>query len=436
MVDLQVQRKRDAALMHSAIALGQASGPRLIEREFIHRNVRKPRVYPKVKTGLEVFLRSRIDAVNHLRIGLLCNQASVNSQLQSAVDLFADKFGQRLTAIFTPQHGFWGEEQANMIETQHSVHRRLGIPVYSLYSETRQPTPEMLDRIDCLVVDLQDVGTRVYTFIWTLLAAMQACEQAGKLVVVLDRPNPLGGAVCEGPMLAAGFESFVGNSHIPLRHGLTIAELAELFHRRHTPKLALVKIAMEGWERSLMFDRTGLPWVWPSPNMQRLETAVLYPGQVLLEGTNLSEGRGTTLPFEVTGAPYIKAEEWCEELSRYELPGVRVRPIRFRPVFDKWKNQSCGGLQIHIVDPEQVRSVAVTLAMLQTARELSPNEFEWLPPPYEYETEKLPIDILAGTPSLREAVDLKILGNRQEVDRMTELNITEWKELSCASWLY
>ncbi len=390
----------------------------------------------QVKTGLEVLLAAKACPLDGQRIGLLCNQASVNTELESAVTLFSNRFGKQLTAVLTPQHGLWGEEQANMIETGHSLHPELGIPVYSLYSETRQPTAVMLDSFDCLVVDLQDVGTRVYTFIWTLLACMQACQQAGKRVVVLDRPNPLGGLICEGPMLQAGLESFVGNSLIPLRHGLTMGELSRLFQKRHAPDVELEVVPMHGWRREMLFSATGLPWVWPSPNMQRFETAVVYPGQVLLEGTNLSEGRGTTLPFEISGAPYIDPNRWCQALERFSFPGVVLRPLRFRPVWDKWAGESCGGVQIHVVGAEQVRSVALTVALLHTARALAPESLEWLPPPYEYEFEKLPIDILLGSQALRKRLESGEKMGLEEIEELLAVGMLEWDQLRREFWLY
>lgn len=391
----------------------------------------------RVRIGLEIFLDAHTRRVDGLRVGLLCNQASVSSRLEAAVELFAQRFGPRLSAIFTPQHGLWGEQQANMIETDHSTHHQLGIPVYSLYSETRQPTPAMLDQIDCLVVDLQDVGTRVYTFIWTLLACMKACAVAGKRVIVLDRPNPLGGRICEGPMLVEGHQSFVGNSLIPLRHGLTICELALLFQNRHTPPLELDCIAMEGWSRDQYFPDTGLPWVWPSPNMQRFDTAVVYPGQVLLEGTNLSEGRGTTLPFEVAGAPYIAdPHELCAALRRYRFSGVDLRPLRFRPAFDKWQGQSCGGLQIHVNDPAQFRSVPLTLALLHEVRQRAAEQFAWLPPPYEYEYHKLPIDILLGAPAVRTALEAGKLQDAATIEQYLQPGLDAWQADARRVWLY
>lgn len=374
---------------------------------------------------MEVFFAERAAELQQVRIGLLCNQASVDSGLRASVELFASRYGRRLTALFTPQHGLWGEEQANMIETAHSRHRRLGIPIYSLYSETREPSPSMLDEIDVLVVDLQDVGTRVYTFIWTLLACMRACEKAGLPVWVLDRPNPLGGEVCEGPMLLSGLESFVGNSAIPLRHGLTIAELARLFHQRHTPALQLTCVPMAGWRRDYLFHDTGLPWVWPSPNMQRFETALVYPGQVLLEGTNVSEGRGTTLPFEVCGAPFLDGQAWCEALN-FDFPGIHLRPLRFRPVFDKWSGVSCGGVQLHVTQPRLVRSVTLTMALLHSAAQLAPEQFSFLPPPYEYEYHQQPIDILLGDQTLRRALQAGEFKDVASMEQALQAGLDAW----------
>ncbi len=383
----------------------------------------------RVKLGLEVFLASVSNELLGSRIGLLCNQASVNGGLELAVDLFANRFGTRLTAVFTPQHGLWGEQQANMIETPHAVHPRLGLPIYSLYSETRQPTAEMLESIDVLVVDLQDVGTRVYTFIWTLLACLKACEAAGKQVIVLDRPNPVGGLVSEGPMLEVGFESFVGNSAIPLRHGLTICELARLFQSRHAPGVDLTCMPMAGWSRDNYFCDTGLPWIWPSPNMQRFETALVYPGQVLLEGTNLSEGRGTTLSFEVVGAPFLDPWELCALVERDQHPGVAVRPTYFRPTFDKWQNQTCGGLQIHVLNHRELRSVELTLSLIRAAKQLAPEHFQWLEPPYEYEMNLPPIDILFGSSALREALEALPNGSWEgsELELLSRLGMDGWE---------
>jgi uncharacterized protein YbbC (DUF1343 family) len=250
---------------------------------------------PRIESGLERCLTDPPTILHGAKFGLLMNQASVDRQFRYACDLLNEQFPGQLAALFSPQHGLWGEEQANMIESPHNRYEPLGLPVHSLYSQTRQPTTEMLRGLDVLVVDLQDVGTRVYTFTWTVQQCLVACAAAGVAVVILDRPNPLGGVIMEGPLLEPGYESFVGGATIPLRHGLTVGELARLLNNEQQIGANLQVAPMAGWRREMLFDQTGLPWVMPSPNMPRVTTALLYPGQVLLEGTNLSEGRGTTV---------------------------------------------------------------------------------------------------------------------------------------------
>jgi uncharacterized protein YbbC (DUF1343 family) len=361
---------------------------------------------PRVKVGLERLCESPSDSplADGHRFGLLMNQASVDASFRYACDVLAESFPGQLAAIFTPQHGLWCEEQANMIESAHGRYEPLGVPIYSLYSETRRPTAEMLAGLDCLVVDLQDVGTRVYTFAWTIRECLIACAAAGVRVVILDRPNPLGGQIAEGPLLEHEFESFVGGAAIPLRHGLTLGELARLMNAEQNIGAALEVVPIGGWRREMLFDECGRPWVAPSPNMPRVTTALLYPGKVLLEGTNLSEGRGTTLPFEIVGAPFIDPHWLARELRNVHLPGIAIRPVRFVPTFDKWKDQRCGGVAIHITEAKAVRSVVMTVQILAAIKRLYAKEFAWLPPPYEYEHEKMPIDILFGSSRLRQAL--------------------------------
>jgi uncharacterized protein YbbC (DUF1343 family) len=358
--------------------------------------------FPLVQTGLECCLKEPPEVLRGARLGLLFHQASVDAQLRDASELFATSFPHApLSCLFSPQHGVWGEEQANMIETSHGNDARWGIPRYSLYSETRRPTPEMLRQIDCLVIDLQDVGTRVYTYAWTVVHCLQACAESRIPMVILDRPNPLGGTVAEGPRLHPDYASFVGMAPIPMRHGLTIAELARLCNELLGINCELHVVRMKGWQREMMFPETGLPWIPPSPNMPRFDTTVVYPGQVLLEGTNISEGRGTTLPFECLGAPFIDPYDLLNELDDPESHGVKLRPIYFRPTFDKWKGVRCGGLAWHWNRASLVRSYEMTIRILVGIWRRWPNEFAWLDPPYEYEYEKPPIDILSGSPTLR-----------------------------------
>jgi uncharacterized protein YbbC (DUF1343 family) len=389
-----------------------------------------------VQFGLDCCVADPPVTLRGARFGLLMNQASVDSRLRYACDLLAAAFPGQLKALFSPQHGLWGEEQANMIESAHSRYEPLGLPVYSLYSETRRPTPEMLDSLDCLVVDLQDVGTRVYTFVWTVQQCLIACAEARVGVVILDRPNPLGGQIVEGPILEPDFQSFVGGWPIPLRHGLTLGELAQLINQEQQIGARLEVLRMEGWRREMLWSETARPWVWPSPNMSRAETTLLYPGQVLLEGTNLSEGRGTTLPFEVTGAPFIDPHALLAELEQFDHPGLTLRPIRFVPTFDKWQGQRCGGIAFHVTEPLAVRSVAMTIALLDAVRRLYPGDFAWLRPPYEYEPVKPPIDILFGSSRLRERLAEPEPLTSREISQFTSFDEALWQQRTAPCRLY
>ncbi len=390
---------------------------------------------PSVHIGLEVLLENPPSFLLGSRFGLLMNQASVDSRLRYGCERLAERFPGQLASIFSPQHGLWCEEQDNMIETRHSVYKPLGIPVHSLYSETRRPTPEMLEGLDCLLIDLQDVGTRVYTFIWTVTHCLEACAEAGVPVFVLDRPNPLGGETCEGPVLEEGYMSFIGLAAIPIRHGLTIGEVALLVNDMLEIGAELHVVAMSGWHREMYFPQTGCPWVAPSPNMPRLETAVVYPGQVLIEGTILSEGRGTTMPFEVVGAPFIEPDRLAAAMSDYSTPGLTIRPVRFVPTFNKWANESCGGVALHYREPSAVRSYATTVALLACVRSLCPEQFTWLPPPYEYEETLMPIDILSGSSRLRKTIDAGST-TPADVDRLAALDVEAWWEKAHPFLLY
>ncbi|MBZ5558740.1 MAG: DUF1343 domain-containing protein [Acidobacteriia bacterium] len=344
-------------------------------------------------------------ALNGRRVGVVCNPASVDRELRHIADRLFTHPGTTLTAIFGPQHGFRSDVQENMIETGHAVDDIRRVPVYSLYSETREPTAEMLRDVDVLVIDLQDVGTRIYTYIYTMANCLVAARKHGVKAIVCDRPNPIGGAAVEGPMLVKGFESFVGMYPIPMRHGMTIGELARLFNDEFGIGADLEVIAMEGWRREMYHEETGLPWVMPSPNIPTNETAVVYPGTVLFEGTNVSEGRGTTRPFELIGAPWVIGEHFADALNRLDLPGVRFRPVVFEPTFHKHAHASCGGCQIHVLDRAAFRPVETGVALLEAFRAAGRDRFAWREPPYEYEATKPPIDILAGSSALREAIE-------------------------------
>jgi uncharacterized protein YbbC (DUF1343 family) len=342
------------------------------------------------------------------RVGIVSNPASVDAEFQHIVARLAAQKDIRLGAIFGPQHGFRADVQDNMIETPHARDTSRRVPVYSLYSETREPTAEMLKNVDVLVVDLQDVGSRIYTFVYTMAHCLRAGKKHGVPVIVCDRPNPIGGIKIGGPMLEKGFESFVGQFPIPLRHGMTIGELASFFNDACGINAELTVMPMEQWQRSMHFDETGVPWVMPSPNMPTLDTAVVYPGTVLFEGTNVSEGRGTTRPFEIIGAPWIDAEALAAKLTAHRMPGVHFRANVFEPTFQKHAGQACGGVQIHVLDRNAFLVVQTAVAVLMEIRALDLTRFEWRQPPYEYETEKLPFDILAGSSALRQQIEAGI----------------------------
>jgi uncharacterized protein YbbC (DUF1343 family) len=334
------------------------------------------------------------------RIGALLHPASVSAKLEHASRILEHYNGDlfRLAALFGPQHGFLGQTQDNMVEWKSYQHPRLHIPVYSLYGEQRKPTPEMLEDLDVLLVDLQDVGARYYTFIWTLYLCMRACEKADVALVVLDRPNPITGVITEGPVLDPNYKSFVGLHPIQVRHGKTIGELAQQFRDEAFPDCQLSVLPMKNWERAIWFDQTGLPWVMPSPNMPALDTAIVYPGMCLLEGTNISEGRGTTRPFEIFGAPFIDAEAFCRDLNDLKLSGVFFRETYFQPTFHKFAGELCGGAQLHIVDREKLRPFLTGIEIIKCIRKNYLKQFQWKQPPYEYEWKKLPIEVLIGGP--------------------------------------
>lgn len=343
-----------------------------------------------------------------LRIGIVCNPASVDARFEHVIDRVHREGAVRVAAIFGPQHGFRADVQDNMIETAHARDWRRRVPVYSLYSETREPTAEMLRGVDALVIDLQDIGVRVYTFIYTMANCLRAGRKHGVPVVVCDRPNPIGGLQVEGPVLERGFESFVGQFPIPMRHGMTIAELARSFNDHEQIGAELKVVPMEGWSRDMYYDDTSLPWVMPSPNMPTLDTAIVYSGTVLFEGTNASEGRGTTKPFEMIGAPWVEPDTFADRLNAYRLPGVHFRPVVFEPTFQKHARETCGGCQIHVLDRTVFRPVETGIALLAECRQASPSRFAWRQPPYEYEHDRLPIDILAGSEQLRQQIDARV----------------------------
>lgn len=386
-----------------------------------------------VRTGLEILLQRRPSRLKSARVGLIANPTSVDSRLRHAADLFFERKDFRLTALLGPEHGTRGEAQ-DQIEVADARDEATGVAVYSLYGSSRVPTPEMTRDIDMLVFDLQDVGSRYYTYIYTMAHVMEACARDNKRMLVLDRPNPITGTAVEGNVLQNGYRSFVGLYPLAVRHGMTAGELALMMNEEFGIGCKLEIIAMRGWKRSMWFDQTGLPWVIPSPNMPTLETATVYPGGCLIEGTHLSEGRGTTRPFELAGAPYVRPDDLVKELQRDHLPAVRFRPLYFQPTFNKWAGQRCGGVQVHVVDRNRFKPFLTYIAIIRSVYRLYPDRFEWRSPPYEYEHEKLPIDILCGTSRIREQIEAgKSLG---EMEKAWQGDLARFRKLRQKYLLY
>lgn len=387
-----------------------------------------------ISLGIEQLINLRPEWLAEKRLGLLCNQASTDSKLTHSRDLINKAFPGRLTCLFSPQHGFFSEKQDNMVESDHIVDKASGIPVFSLYGKERRPTREMFEHLDVLLVDIFDVGTRVYTFLYTLAYCMEAAATFKKKVLILDRPNPLGGAAVEGNLLKPECSSFVGLYPLPMRHGLTFGELTLLINTRFGIDVDLEVIPMAGWRRKMIFRDTGLPWVFPSPNIPTPETALVYPGQVIWEGTNVSEGRGTTLPFELFGAPFIDHERVFKQIENIPLPGCVLRPLVFTPVSNKWAGEECSGFQIHITNPLKFLPYRTSLALLQAIMVLFPNDFEFKHPPYEYEYERFPLDLILGDVSLKQA--LARGEDLLDLEKEWQRDLKGFKELRKSVFLY
>jgi uncharacterized protein YbbC (DUF1343 family) len=371
-----------------------------------------------VELGLERLLEEDRAALRGARVGLICNQASVDHSYRHAADLLHEHPDIQLRALFGPQHGIRGDVQDNMIESGHGVDRKTGLPVHSLYSETREPTDAMLNDIDVLLFDMQDVGCRIYTFVYTLANCMRAARRLGKKVIVCDRPNPINGVSIAGNILEPEYASFVGQYPLPTRHGMTVGELGRMFNDHFQIGCDLEIIPMHGWERAHWHDDTDAPWVLPSPNMPTLDSATVFPGTVHFEGTQVSEGRGTTRPFELIGAPYIDPDAYADKLNELGLPGVYFRSCAFQPTFQKHGGVTCGGVQIHVLDRNSFEPWFAGIAMAKFAHDMYPNEFRWKVPPYEYVYDKNPFDVISGTAKIREAFE-----------QGTELDaIREWAE--------
>jgi uncharacterized protein YbbC (DUF1343 family) len=388
----------------------------------------------KVLTGLESLIARPHQWISNERIGLLCNPASVDRHLTHTRRLVAQAFPEQLKTLYSPQHGFFAEKQDNMIESGDIIDPLLQIPVFSLYGQTRIPDARMFEPIDVLLVDLQDVGTRVYTFIYTLSYCLEAARDYNIRVVILDRPNPINGITVEGNCLAADCVSFVGRYPIPMRHGLTIGEIGSLFNAYFGIGCDLAIIPMRGWKRNMLFGDTGLPWVAPSPNLPTPMSTLVYPGQVLWEGTNVSEGRGTTQPFELVGAPFMDVQKILSTLEKTKIPGVIFRPAVFEPASNKWLQTACHGFQIHVTDPQRYQPYATTLRLLQAVILHHREQFEWKAPPYEYEFERMPIDLIMGDGTIRQR--LENLDPLDEIEASWQGELNQFKKISKQFQLY
>ena len=358
-----------------------------------------------VITGLEAILEKFPPELSGKRIGILCHAPSITRKFDHITEIFHNSGKCRLTAIFGPQHGIHGQTQDNMIEWQSARHPVYGIPLFSLYGEHRKPTSAMLENIDILLIDLQDVGTRIYTYIWTVKLCMEACSEAGIPVWILDRPNPAGCMPFDGPVLKKEYFTFVGGASIPLCHRMTVGEMALWLKEKYFPGLELNVVWMKNWNRTLEYNKTGLPWVIPSPNMPSAQTTLVYPGTVLIEALNMSEGRGTTLPFELFGAPFINPEKLKKNLVSRNIKGCAFRIHNFIPTFHKFAGELCNGLQLHITDIKTFRPVETALELFDAIIETSPpGSLAFNPPPYEYENHLMPFDILSGDAGMRDCL--------------------------------
>ncbi len=364
-----------------------------------------------VATGLDQFEEKHWKRLKGQTLGLLSNQASVDHNLKNAKDAISALLPGHLKVLFGPQHGSRGEDQDNMVETEDYFDPELHIPVFSLYGNKTSRLSNILNTIDLLIIDLQDVGTRVYTFISTMLSCLREVARAGKRVLILDRPNPLGGIIVEGNLLRPEFYSLVGPFALPMRHGMTIGELAHLLNDVFKIDCDITVLPLKGWHRHMLWKDTGLRWIMPSPNMPLFETALVYPGQVIWEGTNVSEGRGTCRPFEIFGAPFINPSIIKKMLASKDIEGCYLQEYYFRPTFNKWKSKLCGGFMIHVGNPNIYKPYQTSLALLRIILETYRDKFAWKQPPYEYEFTKLPIDLIFGDSSIRPALEA---GNKIE----------------------
>jgi uncharacterized protein YbbC (DUF1343 family) len=388
---------------------------------------------PCVTIGLEKLQHHLLPDLKDQRLGLLANPASIDSQFTHAVQIIQNVFPGCLTTIFSPQHGFYAEKQDNMIESPHGREPELNIPIYSLYSKTRMPTPGMFADMDTLVVDIQDVGTRVYTFIYTISFCLELAARMNKKVIVLDRPNPIGGCQVEGNILQPDAVSFVGRFPIPMRHGMTVGEICRFFNQQFHMGCDLTVVPMTGWKRHMYWPDTGRTWIPPSPNLPTPLSCMVYPGQVIFEGTNVSEGRGTTLPFELFGAPFLDTAAMAPVLNQV-ISGAHFRPVCFQPTSGKWQDQVCKGFHIHVTDKNIFTPYSASLLALQLIMKHHPDAFAFKQPPYEYEYDRLPMDLILGNRDLRESICA--MADIKTIEHLWQKDLSDFKALSSTYYLY
>ena len=398
-------------------------------------------VTPVVRSGLDRLLAEEIHQLVGRRVGLICNASSITSDLRHAADVLAAREDVGLVQLFGPEHGIRGDAQDMIAVGGSPVDPITGLPLHSLYGQREEslwPPEDLVADLDVLVFDIQDVGARYYTYVYTMAHAMEVAGRVDVPVIVCDRPNPIGGHLVEGNIVQDGYRSFVGRYKLPNRHGMTAGELARYFQGEEGIQCETVVIEMEGWHRSMYFEDTGLPWVLPSPNMPTVDTAVVYPGGCFFEGTLLYEGRGQTRPFEVGGAPYIDGQVWADETTR-ELTeagysGFHLRPLIFRPTFHKHVGQSCGGVQIHVTDREAFRPVMVSVALLKTAWRCWPEAVRWRTLTYEFVADPIAIDLLGGSEALRREVEQDV--PLQDIQKRWDEERAEFDERRARYLLY
>jgi uncharacterized protein YbbC (DUF1343 family) len=353
--------------------------------------------------GIDRLVRDDFRTLHGLSVGLLSNISCCDSSLKPTISILEKSSKIALKSVFAPEHGFNCALQ-DQVNVRDSRHRR-SVKVHSMYGRNLKPTRQALRKIDAVVIDLPDIGTRYYTFLWSAMLMLQETAQLHKKVFVLDRPNPLSGSVVQGPVIDPGFESFVGLYSVPIRHGMTIGELCSMFNQEHDLGADITIVKMSGWHRRMFTPDAGVAWTVPSPNMPSFSTALVYPGMCLLEGTNVSEGRGTTRPFEIFGAPWIEPYALADALNRNRMPGVAFRPTYFMPTFHKYRGRLCGGIQIHVTNRMRFSPVLAGLQIVRTIRKMFTRQFQWRQPPYEFEKTRMPFDILIGNSWVRKAIE-------------------------------